>query len=77
MLVMPYNFDQPDNATRVARLGVARVISRRDYTLGRVTRELNALLSNPSYDQRVRELGQEVMRENGARPAVDAIELLI
>ena len=32
MLVMPYSHDQPDNARRVRRLGVARVIKRRRYT---------------------------------------------
>src|SRR6202042_1693212 len=31
MLVMPYSHDQPDNARRVRRLGVAQVIQRKDY----------------------------------------------
>ena len=36
MLVMPCAWDQPDNAERVARLGIARIISRRHYTPARV-----------------------------------------
>ncbi len=32
MLVMPYAFDQPDNAARLERLGVGRTIRRKDYS---------------------------------------------
>src|SRR6202041_1561799 len=31
MLVMPYSHDQPDNARRVRRLGVAEVLGRKHY----------------------------------------------
>ncbi len=36
MLVMPCAWDQPDNAERVARLGISRTIRRHRYTPGRV-----------------------------------------
>src|SRR6202047_5663284 len=52
MLVMPCAWDQPDNAERAARLGIARTISRRCYTPGRVAAELHRLLNNPRYTQR-------------------------
>ena len=35
MLVVPFAHDQPDNAARVRRLGVARVLSRRAYRAAR------------------------------------------
>jgi rhamnosyltransferase subunit B len=73
MLVMPYNHDQPDNAARVRRLGVARTISRASYKAKRVAKELKELLGNPSYAQRAKEVGQQVRAENGAATAVDLI----
>jgi len=73
MLVMPYNHDQPDNAARVKRLGVARTISRANYMARRVAKDLKELLGNPSYKQRAKEVGQQVRTENGAAKAVDLI----
>jgi rhamnosyltransferase subunit B len=44
MLIMPYSHDQPDNARRMRRLKVARVIQRAHYTPLRVARKLKAML---------------------------------
>lgn len=73
MLVMPYSHDQPDNAARVTRLGVARTISRKNYKTERVAKELRELLENPSYAKRAKEIGQQVRAENGAENAVNLI----
>jgi UDP:flavonoid glycosyltransferase YjiC (YdhE family) len=73
MLVMPCAWDQPDNAERAARLGIARTISRRRYTPARVAAELHSLLNNPSYTQRTSMVGFQVRHENGARVACDAL----
>ncbi len=43
---MPYSHDQPDNARRVRRLGVARVIRRRKYTAEIAARKITLLLEN-------------------------------
>jgi rhamnosyltransferase subunit B len=77
MLVMPFNFDQPDNAERMARLGVARMIRRREYTATRAARELATLLDNPAYTQAAKKLGQRIQTERGAETAADAIENLL
>ena len=39
MLIMPYSHDQPDNARRMKRLGVAKVIQKSKYTPERVTQK--------------------------------------
>ena len=52
MLVMPYSHDQPDNARRVRRLGVARVIRRRRYTAELAARKITLLLENARLRQR-------------------------
>jgi UDP:flavonoid glycosyltransferase YjiC (YdhE family) len=77
MLVMPCAWDQPDNAERAARLGIARTIARRHYTPARVAAELHRLLSDPGYTQRAAEIGALVRQEDGARVAGDAIEGLL
>ena len=57
MLVVPFAHDQPDNAERLRRLGVARTISRSPLFRTRATTELRQLLDDPSYSQRASEVG--------------------
>jgi UDP:flavonoid glycosyltransferase YjiC (YdhE family) len=77
MLVMPYGHDQPDNGARVARLGIARVISRRDYRPRRAAAELRRLLDDPTLARRAAEVGRRVRAEDGVAAACDAIEQLL
>lgn len=74
MLVVPYAFDQPDNAARVKRLGVARVIRRQDYEARRLTAEVDRLLSDTAYAAAALEIGRRIADEEGVRAACDAIE---
>jgi UDP:flavonoid glycosyltransferase YjiC (YdhE family) len=76
-LVVPFNHDQPDNAMRVTRLGVARTLSRKEYRAERVARELGRLLTDESYAIRAAEVGERVRAENGAAAAADALEELL
>ena len=73
MLVVPFAHDQPDNAARVTRLGVARTITRSEYKAERIARELRELLLNPFYVRRAYEIGHRVRCENGAAKAVEMI----
>ena len=77
MLVVPFAHDQPDNAYRVERLGVARTLSPRRYTAGRAVDELERLLGDVAYTQRASEVGAVVRAEDGATAACDAIEELL
>ncbi len=74
MLVVPYSHDQPDNAARIVRLGVGRTISRKQYKLNRVVKELQILLSNPEYKTKALEIKQILQTEDGVKTACDAIE---
>jgi UDP:flavonoid glycosyltransferase YjiC (YdhE family) len=74
MLVMPYSYDQPDNAERVARLGVARTISRGRYTASHAAAELDRLLTNSAYAERAAVVGARVGAEDGVTIACDALE---
>jgi rhamnosyltransferase subunit B len=77
VLVIPYAFDQPDNAERATRLGIARTISRRRYSPARAAAELGHLLGNPAYSERASEVGEQIRREDGVRAACDALEELL
>ena len=72
-LVMPCAWDQPDNAERVARLGISRTIPRHRYTPARVAAELRRLLVDPAYGRRASEIGEEIRQEDGVRFACDAL----
>ena len=76
MLIMPYSHDQPDNARRMRRMGVARVIQRSSYKPLRVARMVHAMLVDPEFDARARAVAEEVARENGVKTACDALEKL-
>lgn len=71
---MPCAWDQPDNAERVARLGIARIIARNRYEPLCVTAELRRLLEDPGYSQRAVEIAMKVRQEDGATAACDALE---
>jgi UDP:flavonoid glycosyltransferase YjiC (YdhE family) len=77
MLVIPFNHDQPDNAQRIARLGVGRSLARDKYQAERVAAELGQLLSEPKYARKALEVGRIVNQEQGARSAADAIESVL
>jgi rhamnosyltransferase subunit B len=73
-LIVPHANDQPDNAFRAERLGVARILSPRRYRAGRVARELKILLGEPRYRERAEAVAAEVRQEGGAKAACDALE---
>ena len=58
MLVVPHSHDQPDNAHRVTRLGVARTLYPKRYTASRVVAELRPLLDDPGYQHSCRGHGR-------------------
>jgi rhamnosyltransferase subunit B len=76
MLIMPYSHDQPDNARRMRRLGVARSILRSRFTAKRVASVLRAMLAEPEYEAEAQKAAHEIASENGASTACDALETL-
>jgi UDP:flavonoid glycosyltransferase YjiC (YdhE family) len=76
MLIMPYSHDQPDNARRMRRLKVARVLQRKNYTPLRVARKLKTLLEQRKYTQRAQSVARILAHEDGTKAACDALEQL-
>lgn len=77
MLVMPYSHDQPDNAARCERIGVARTIERDEYTGEKAAREIGKLLENSIYKTNAIETASIVRSERGTKVACDAIEAVL
>jgi rhamnosyltransferase subunit B len=75
-LITPVAFDQPDNAARAAKLGLARVLPFQSVTASRLQAQLSALLANPAYADAARRVAQELSAVDGAeRAARGLIEL--
>lgn len=76
-LIMPYSHDQPDNAARCERLGVARTIARDKYGRDAAAKQLRELLADLSYKAKAVEARKIVEAEHGTRVACDAIEQIL
>ena len=74
MLIMPYSHDQPDNARRMKRLGVAKVIQKAKYTPEKVTRKLRKIFDDPGLARKAQEIAEQVRKEDGVKTACDALE---
>ncbi|MFK0733771.1 MAG: glycosyltransferase [Gloeotrichia echinulata HAB0833] len=74
MLVIPQAFDQPDNAARLVRLGVARMLERQHGSASHIATELKPLLLDKNYAAKAAEVSRIVQAENGVVNACDAIE---
>lgn len=73
-LIVPFAFDQSDNAEHARRLGTSRTVYRNKYRAARVAKELHELLARSEYKQNAIQVSQQLKRENGPARAVDLIE---
>jgi rhamnosyltransferase subunit B len=76
-LIMPFSHDQPDNAARCERLGVAKTISREKYSAETAGKLLREILENEKYKTNAAEAGEIIRAENGTQIACDAIEAVL
>lgn len=68
-LIVPHFADQPDNAARARRLGVARVLPPWRYSATSVRRHLAQLLGDGRHLERARRIGESLSGEDGAARA--------
>ena len=73
-LIVPFAFDQSDNAAHAARLGSSRTLYRRAYQAERVARELDNLLTRPQYALNAKQVAAQLRSENGAATTANLIE---
>jgi UDP:flavonoid glycosyltransferase YjiC (YdhE family) len=75
-LIVPFAFDQSDNADHARRLGTSRTVYRNKYRAPRVAKELYELLSRPEYKQNAIHVSDQLKQENGPARAAELIEEL-
>ena len=68
-LIVPHFADQPDNAARARRLGVARILPPWRYSAASVRRHLAQLLGDGRHLERARRIGESLSAEDGAARA--------
>ena len=73
-LIVPFAFDQFDNADHALRLRTSRTLYRNEYKAGRVARELAQLINNEQYAREACSISERLKRENGPATAADLIE---
>ncbi|HET6980331.1 MAG TPA: nucleotide disphospho-sugar-binding domain-containing protein [Pyrinomonadaceae bacterium] len=73
-LIVPFAFDQADNAEHARKMGTSRTVYRDKYFAPRVATELDLLLRQPSYASRAMVVSRELKQENGPVRAADLIE---
>ncbi len=76
-LIMPYSHDQPDNAARCRRSGVAEIVTRDIYNAATAAAMLEKILDDPRYATKAAEVGHTVQAEGGTSAACDTIEAVL
>ena len=76
-LIVPFGWDQPDNAARMTRQGCALTIPRSRYTPARAAQTLERLMSEPKFTERAVSIQKQMQAEDGLSSACNAIENLL
>ena len=76
-LVMPMGFDQPDNATRLARLGVGSWLLPKHFSANRLASSLNTLLNSTRVKESCRNYAQRVDAINANEQTCAMIEQMV
>ena len=76
-LIVPFAFDQSDNAEHARKVGTSRTLYRDKYLAPRVAGELDELLRRPFYARRALEVSQRLKQENGPARAAGLIEQVL
>jgi UDP:flavonoid glycosyltransferase YjiC (YdhE family) len=76
-VIVPFAHDQPDNAARCRRIGVAAIISRDSYAAAAAERAISKVLGDDSYAQNAAKYSERVRSEHGSAAAADEIERIL
>jgi UDP:flavonoid glycosyltransferase YjiC (YdhE family) len=76
-VIVPIAADQPDNADRCRAAGVARVVPLEDVDATAIQGAIEAVLGDPSFRHRAREVADEIAAMPGPDAAVDRFEAIV
>jgi len=74
MLIVPFGFDQFDNAQRMVRLGAAQRMRRQDFSAEHAAPIIAAMLDDPALARTAAAAGKRLTEQDGVAGACDAIE---
>ena len=75
-LIVPHAHDQPDNAQRLIRLGIARKVEPRRFVAKNIARQLVMLLESPSVKENCRQIASRLIAADPIQQTCDLIEEL-
>ncbi len=75
-LIQPFAHDQPDNADRLVRLGVARVVWPKKYRAANVAGVLKELTTSPTVSRSCRDVAERMRGDDAIGRACEKIEAL-
>lgn len=73
-VVIPFSFDQPDNAARLRRLGVAEILPRHAITDRNLAAKLQRLLETPAATTAARQVASMIHPQEALNRALDKME---
>lgn len=76
-VVIPYAFDQPDNAARLRRLGVAEILPRDSISARQLAAKLERLLKTPAATVAASRLAKLVRPQDALDQALEKMESLV
>lgn len=76
-LIIPFAFDQPDNAERLRQLGLAYVLGRHHISGPALFHQLQPLLADTAMRERTREAAQRIKPAEDLTRAIEAIERIV
>ena len=76
-LIVPFGWDQPDNAARVQRLGAGLHLPRKEYSVSTAAAALNRLIQDQAISSCAAQVGITIQGEDGLNATCDAIEALL
>lgn len=76
-VVIPFSFDQPDNAMRLRGLGVAEILSRRAISPERLAEKLRRVLDSPQAREKARRLAARVDAQASVEKALQMLEAVV
>lgn len=76
-IVMPMAYDQLDNASRLARLGVAKSLPPKRFTGVNVARKLEELLNTPTVSERAKHWAAQMSQQDPLSETCEELEKLI
>jgi len=77
MLIVPFGFDQFDNAERIENLGIGKSLSRSRYNVETAAPIIKELLTHAQYKASAESIGKDIISQDGTENSCDIVERVL